>query len=97
VLELSLSGVTICEGRPALLKGESMVYSKTSKRITGATSKSSDYIRRHWRKSPATWMGGYVAPAAGDLFDRGGFLLPSYIPPVRSDWIQRLGEQDPTD
>jgi hypothetical protein len=75
-----------------------MVSSKTSKRMfRGATSKSSAYIRRHWGKSPATWMGGYVAPAAGDSFDRGGFLLPNYIPPVRSDWIQRLGEQDPTD
>jgi len=36
-----------------------------------------------------------VGPAAGDWFDRGGFLLPNYMPPARNDWIQRLGEQHP--
>ena len=49
------------------------------------------FIRRHWRKNPATWMRGYVDPAAGGCFECGGFLLPDYIPPVCNGWIQRLG------
>jgi hypothetical protein len=53
------------------------------------------YIRRRWRRNPAAWMGGYLGPAASELFDRGALLLPNYIPPGRSEWIERLAEQHP--
>ena len=31
-----------------------------------------------------------------DWFDRGGLLLPNYIPPVSNDWIRRLSQQHPS-
>jgi hypothetical protein len=96
VFELSLSGVTTWEGRPALTQGRIYgVFQNKQAEFEKCYEQIIRYIRRHWRKNPATWMGGYVGPAAGDWFDRGGLLLPNYIPPVRNDWIQRLGEQHP--
>ncbi len=96
VLELSLSGVTTWEGRPALTQGRIYgVFQNKQPEFEKSYEQIIRYIRRHWRKNPVKWMGGYVGPAAGDWFDQGGLLLPNYIPPIRSDWIQRLGEQHP--
>jgi hypothetical protein len=96
VFELSLSGVTTWEGRPALTQGRIYgVFQNKQAEFEKCYEQIIRYIRRHWRKNPATWMGGYVGPAASDWFDRGGFLLPNNIPRARNDWIQRLGEQHP--
>jgi hypothetical protein len=94
VLELKLSGFTAWEGRPALtqgriygvFQGEQIEFGKWYERIVR-------YIRRRWGRNPLPWMGGYIGPAASEWFEKGGLLLPSYVPPVRSDWIARLGEQ----
>jgi hypothetical protein len=97
VLELSLSAFTTWEGRPALTQGRIYgVFENKQPEFEKCYGRIVRYIRRHWRKNPAAWMGGYVGPAASDWFEGGGLLLPNYIPPVRSDWIQRLGEQHPT-
>lgn len=91
VFELSLSGVTTWGGRPALTQGRIYgVFQNKQPEFEKCYEQIVRFIRRHWRKNPAAWMGGYVGPAAGDWFDQGGLLLPNYIPPVRSDWIQRL-------
>jgi hypothetical protein len=96
VFELSLSGVTKWEGRPALTQGRIYgVFQNKQVEFEKCYERIVRHIRRHWRKNPAAWMGGYVCPAASDWFEGGGLLLPNYIPPVRSDWIQRLGEQHP--
>ena len=96
VFELSLSGWTTWQGRSALTQGR--IYAVLQNKQP-EFKKSYDqiirYVRRHWRKNPAAWMGGYVGPAASEWFDRGGLLLPNYVPPVRSDWIERLAEQHP--
>ncbi len=96
VLELCLSGLTTWEGRPALTQGRIYgVFENKQAEFEKLYERIVRYIRRHWRKNPAPWMGGYVGPSASDWFERGGLLLPNYIPPVRSDWIERLGEQHP--
>jgi|SRR5580700_2522358 hypothetical protein len=96
VLELSLSGFTTWEARPALTQGRIYgVFGNKLAEFEKCYERIVRYIRRHWRKNPALWMGGYVGPAASDWFEGGGLLLPNYRPPLRSDWIQRLGEQHP--
>ena len=96
VFELSLSGLTTWEGRPALTQGRIYgVFQNKQKEFEKCYERVIRYIRRHWRNNPTSWMGSYVGPAASDWFERGGLLLPNYIPPVRSDWIERLAEQHP--
>jgi len=96
VFELSLSGITTWEGRPALTQGRIYaVFQDKQREFEKLYERVVRYIRRHWRKNPASWMEGYVGPAASDWFDQGGFLLPNYIPPVRKEWIERLAEQHP--
>jgi hypothetical protein len=96
VLELSLSGITTWECRPALTQGRIYgAFENKHPEFEKCYERIVRYIRRHWRKNPALWMGGYVGPAANDWFNRGGLLLPNYIPPVRRDWIERLAEQHP--
>lgn len=96
VFEFSLSRVTTWQGRPALTQARIYgVFQNKRPEFERCYEQIIRYIRRHWRKNPAKWMGGYVGPAASDWFEQGGLLLPNYIPPVRSDWIQRLAEQHP--
>jgi hypothetical protein len=94
VLELSLSALMMWEGRPALTQGRIYgVFENKQPEFEKCYERIVRYIRRHWRKNPVVWMGGYLGPAASDRFQGGGLLLPNYIPPVRNDWIQRLSEQ----
>jgi hypothetical protein len=96
VLELSLSALTTWENQPALTQGRIYgVFGNKQAEFEKCYERIVRYIRRHWRKNPATWMGGYVGPAASDWFERDGLLLPNYMPPVHTDWIQRLGQQHP--
>jgi hypothetical protein len=96
VLELSLSALTswneseaLTQGRIyAIFEGKEPGFEKWYDRLVR-------HIRRHWRQNPAAWMGGYLGPAAAAWFERGGLLLPSYIPPVRNDWVERLSKQHP--
>ncbi len=100
VFELSLSKLTTWEGRPALVQGRIYgVFEGKPAEFTKLYERIVRYIRRHWRKNPADSLriAGYVGPAAYEWFEQGGLLLPNYVPPVRPDWIQRLGEQHPQD
>lgn len=94
VLELSLSGFTTWECQDALTQGRLYgVFQGKEPEFEKWYERIIRYVRRHWAKNPVSWMGGYIGPAANEWFDRGGLLLPNYVPPVRSDWIQRLGTQ----
>lgn len=96
VFELSLSGKTTWQSRPALTQGRIYaVFQNKQPQFEKSYDQVIRYIRQHWRKNPTAWMGGYLGPAASEWFDRGGVLLPNYIPPLRSDWIERLAEQHP--
>jgi hypothetical protein len=61
VFELSLSGVTTWEGRPALTQGRIYaVFQNKQSEFEKFYEQLIRYIRRHWRKNPATWMGSAV-------------------------------------
>ncbi len=63
VFELSLSGLTTWEGRPALTQGRIYrVFQNKQAEFEKVYEQIIRYIRRHWRKNPATWMSGYVGP-----------------------------------
>jgi hypothetical protein len=94
VLEISPSRVTEWEGRPALTQGRIYgTFDNKQPEFEKWYERVVRHIRRHWRKNPISWLGGYIGPAASEWFDAGGLLLPVYVPPIRSDWIQRLDEQ----
>jgi hypothetical protein len=94
VLELSLSGFTTWEGQEALTQGRFYgVFDGKEPEFEKWYERVARYVRRHWRKNPVSWMGGYIGLAASEWFEQGGVLLPNYVPPVRSDWIQRLSKQ----
>jgi hypothetical protein len=96
VLQLSLSALTMWNGRPALTQGRIYgVFENKQRDFEKCYERIARYVKRRWRRNPAEWMGGHIGPAAGDCFDGGGLLLPNYIPPISSDWIQRLTEQHP--
>src|SRR5512133_4216840 len=96
VFELSLSRTNTWEGRAALMQGRIYAtFENKPQELEKSYERLVRFIRRHWRKNPATWMGGYLGKAASEWFDGGGLLLPNYLPPVRSDWVKRLGEQHP--
>lgn len=82
VLELSLSTLTTWENQPALTQGRIYgVFENKQPEFEKCYEKIIRYIRTHWRKNPAKWMGGYIGTAASEWFDRGGLLLPNYVPP----------------
>jgi hypothetical protein len=98
VFELSLSGMTAWQSRPALTQGRIYaVFQNKQPEFEKCYDQLIRYIRRHWRKNPTdeNAIGGYLGPAASEWFDQGGLLLPNYIPPVHSDWIERLAKQHP--
>ena len=67
VFELSLSGLTTWEGRPSLTQGRIYGVFENKQAEFEKCYEQIVRIRRHWRKNPATWMGGYVGPAAARL------------------------------
>lgn len=96
VLELWLSALTTWDGKPALTQGRIYgIFESKQPEFEKVYERLVRYIRRHWRKNPASWMQGYIGPAASDWFEQRGILLPNYIPPVRSDWIACIREQHP--
>jgi hypothetical protein len=50
------------------------------------------WIRQNYQKSPAV-SGGYVGPAAYELYKNGGYLLPNILPPKTKEWLIEIGKQ----
>ena len=50
------------------------------------------WIRKNFRRNP-TGLGGYVGPAAYELFQKGGYLLPNFIPPRTKKWLARISHE----
>ncbi len=96
VLDVSMSGFTSWRRRSALMQGRIYgVFENKDPEFAKWYERIARFIRRHWHKNPASWMSGYIGPAANQWFESGGLLLPNYVPPVRNDWIERLGQQHP--
>jgi hypothetical protein len=63
VIELSLSGMTTWQGRPALTQGRIYaVFENKQPQFEKSYDQVIRYIRRRWRRNPAAWMGGYLFP-----------------------------------
>ncbi len=50
------------------------------------------WIRQHYRKNRAT-TGGYIGPAAYELYEQGGYLLPNFLPPKTKEWLAEIAGQ----
>jgi hypothetical protein len=96
VLEFRPSLITAWERKPAIIQGR--IYGV----FDGHHGKSPEFekwfdslvrwIRNNFRKSP-TRMGGYLGPAAQVFYEKGGYLLPQFLPPSTKEWRAELAEQ----
>jgi hypothetical protein len=87
ILELSPSMQTTWLGTPALLQGR--VYGQFQDANPGHRKwfdSISGWIRRRYTSNPLRRLGGYLGPYALEWFERGGILLPTFIPPGTPAW-----------
>jgi hypothetical protein len=75
VFQVSMSGITTWEGRPSLTQGRIYgVFQNKQAEFEKCYEQIIRYIRRHWRKNPARWMGGL---GAYSIPSETGLLIPS--------------------
>jgi hypothetical protein len=96
VLEFSSSLLTTWEAKPALVQGRLFGDFDEWLGKPPGFGKWFDtlvrWIRKNYRRNPAS-MGGYVGPAAYDLYEKGGYLLPQFLPPRTDVWLAEIGKQ----
>jgi hypothetical protein len=96
LLQLSGSTLTTWEDKPAIVQGR--LYGifdpdlEKPPEFQKWYEQLARWIRKNYRKSP-TSMGGYLGPAAYDLFEKGGYLLPQFLPPRTEVWLAEIGKQ----
>jgi hypothetical protein len=97
-LEFSSSLMTIWEEKPALVQGRIFgdfdQYLEKPPEFEKWYEMLCRWIRKNYRKNPVG-ISGYVAPAAYELYDRGGYLLPQFLPPRTEVWLAEIGKQHP--
>jgi hypothetical protein len=95
-LELSSSFEATWEGKPALgqgrLFGDFDPYLGKPPDFEKWYDHLTRWIRKNYRKSP-TSSGGYVGPAAYVFYNKGGYLLPQFLPPKTDAWLAEIGKQ----
>lgn len=96
ILEFTPSFAAAWEGKPALgqgrLFGNFEPYLRKPEEFTQWYEKLVCWIRRCYQKNPASG-GGYVGPAAYKFYERGGYLLPNFLPPKTKEWLTEIGKQ----
>jgi hypothetical protein len=96
LLQLSASTLTIWGDEPALVQGRLYgVFDPDLERPPGFEKwyeRIVRWIRKNYRKNPTT-AGGYVGPNAYELFEKGGYLLPQFLPPRTDLWLAEIGKQ----
>ena len=96
ILEFTPSFTATWEDRPALgqgrLFGNFEPYLEKPESFSKWYERLVRWIRRHYRKSPAT-TGGYVGPAAYEFYEKGAYLLPNFLPPRTKEWLTEIGKQ----
>jgi hypothetical protein len=50
------------------------------------------WIRKNYGKNPASST-GYVGPAAFEFYEKGGYLLPQFLPPKTKEWLTEISTQ----
>jgi len=95
---LHLTGSTLAtwEDKPALVQGRLYgVFDPDLEKPPGFEKWYESlvrWIRKNYRKNPTT-MGGYLGPDAHELFEKGGYLLPQFLPPRTDIWLTEIGKQ----
>jgi hypothetical protein len=96
VLEFIGSTLTTWEDRPALVQGRLYgifdAYLAKPPEFEKWYERLVRWIRRNYRRNP-TSMGGYVGPAALELFENGAYLLPQFLPPRTDVWLTEIRKQ----
>jgi hypothetical protein len=99
LLEFSSCLKTEWEGRPALI--QERLYGQFDPDLNKPPEfekwfeKLVRWIRKNYKRNPATILGGYVGPAAYKFYENGGYLLPSFMPPRTDVWLAEIGKQHP--
>jgi hypothetical protein len=99
-LEFMESFSTTWEGKPALgqgrLFGDFDLYLGKPPEFAKWYDTLVRWIRKHWKKNPAGST-GYVGPAAFEFYEKGGYLLPQFLPPKTKAWLTEIGKQHSSD
>jgi hypothetical protein len=45
------------------------------------------WIRKRFLRNPIPLLEGYIGPAAFAWYQKGGFLLPAFRPPLTPEWL----------
>jgi hypothetical protein len=96
ILEFTSSFTAKWEGKPAL--GQGRLFGNFEPHLGKPDDFAKWYeslvhwIRKHYRKNPAS-TGGYVGPAAYNFYEKGGVLLPNFLPPKTKEWLAEIGKQ----
>jgi hypothetical protein len=96
VLEFVSSFQATWEGKPALgqgrLFGNFEPYLGKPPEFEKWYLMLARWIRQNYRRNP-TGLGGYVGPAAYEFYEKGGYLLPNFLPPRTKEWLAEIGKQ----
>jgi len=96
LLQLSGSTLTTWEEKPALVQGR--LYGIFDPDLEKPPEFKKWYesmvrwIRKNYQKNPRG-TDGYVGPAAYDFYNKGGYLLPQFLPPRTEVWLSEIGKQ----
>jgi hypothetical protein len=96
VLEFRSSLLTAWEGKPALVQGRLYgifdPYLKKPLEFEQWFDTLVRWIRKKFHKNP-TDMGGYVGSSAYEFYEKGGYLLPQFLPPRTDVWLAEIAKQ----
>jgi len=82
-------------GRPALMQGRVWAgFEHENKSFESWYNTVVRWIRKNFVKNTIPSLGGYLGPAAYDWYRKGGVLLPSFKPPITSQWLSWIEAQD---
>ncbi|MBL0161393.1 MAG: hypothetical protein IPP47_30610 [Bryobacterales bacterium] len=93
-LELTPSKACDWAGRPALMKGRIYgFFDKPTESYEQWYDSMARWIRKHFAKNPVKLLQGYVGPSALEWFQKGGVLLPMFVPPPTAEWVSFVENQ----
>jgi hypothetical protein len=87
-----------CEwgGKPALMQGRIWgSFSTENKALEKWYRAITHWIRRTYRPNPVGFLKGYISPRVLEWHNKGGVLLPMFIPPDTAEWRSFAKAQSP--
>ena len=84
------------EGKPALgqgrLFGNFEPYLEKPAHFENWYESLVRWIRTNYQRGTEE-LGGYVGPKAYEFYQKGGYLLPNFVPPRTRQWLAEIGKQ----